>query len=606
MLKYSIFVIITCSFCLLSGFGLKNEEDNIQKWMKDQYSLWIESVDLLIEKIEHKDDSASLKIQYFKVQNQFRKIQFLLEYISEETVKRYFNGSPLYSIEKNIPTVNLLEPEGLQVLDENFFSSNTNFKESLETAKRLRHLIETNKNLFLSVKLNEYDLHKAMFKAVIGIYTLQVTGFDTPSSKSGLSNAIYSLEGMASFLNIHFKNDNHIKFLGNEFVKSAKFIKSNNDFISFDRVCFYKNNILPILRILKSWSEGFSNYSIAMGDLQGVNFQSEGLFNTDFYHIDYFAQLPLSIIKDKKIIGLGKELFFDSILSNDGKMSCATCHQPEKMFTDGLKKSISNIDGIFGNRNTPTLINAIFTRGFFYDLRENSPSRQIVHVVKDKHEFNSDFMDIIDRLEQNKYYKESFKQAFPNMKISKYSITSAITAYISSLTSFDSTFDRYMRGEIENIDSSIIRGFNLFAGKAACATCHFIPTFSGLLPASYKESESEVLGVPYIWNASGNMTLDIDEGRRNSGKPDDESAHFKYSFKTTTLRNISKTQPYMHNGAFLSLEDVMQFYNKGGGKGLGFDLQHQTLSSAALDLTVNEISDIIIFMKSLDSVPTGH
>ena len=179
----------------------------------------------------------------------------------------------------------------------------------------------------------------------------------------------------------------------------------------------------------------------------------------------------------------------------------------------------------------------------------------------------------------------------------------AITAYVASLSSYNSPFDQYMRGETQSIDPKVIKGFNLFAGKAACATCHFIPTFSGLVPASFKESESEVLGVPEKWIPQGNMTLDSDQGRINSGKPRDEAPHLAFSFKTTTLRNIAKTAPYMHNGAFNSLQDVMQFYNKGGGVGLGFSLEYQTLSPDPLNLSDAEIADIILFMESLTSLP---
>lgn len=287
-------------------------------------------------------------------------------------------------------------------------------------------------------------------------------------------------------------------------------------------------------------------------------------------------------------------------------MSCAKCHQPEKAFTDGLPKSITNTEDFMGLRNTPTLINAIFTKGYFHDLREEDPSRQINHVVKDKNEFNSDFIDIMDRLEVQGEYKNSFIEAFPEIKISKYAITAAITAYVSSLTSFDSPFDKYMRGEIYDIDPKVIRGFNLFAGKAACATCHFIPTFSGLVPSSYKESESEVLGVPDLWNESASMVLDSDPGRARSGKPRDEAPHLMFSFKTSTIRNVNKTAPYMHNGSFASLKDVMNFYNKGGGVGLGFPLEYQTLSSDPLDLEDSEISDIISFMESLTSIPKTY
>jgi cytochrome c peroxidase len=154
-----------------------------------------------------------------------------------------------------------------------------------------------------------------------------------------------------------------------------------------------------------------------------------------------------------------------------------------------------------------------------------------------------------------------------------------------------------MRGEKEAIDPAVIRGYNLFSGKAACATCHFAPTFAGLVPPAYIESESEVLGVPKAFEEP--YVLDPDQGRFMNKLLKEQAPFYEFSFKTPTLRNVELTGPYMHNGAFATLEDVMEFYNEGGGLGLGLDIPHQTLPGDALDLTDQEIDDIISFMKSL-------
>lgn len=603
MYKSFYIVVVGLIFYLnASSFDTKSEthSNSYNNWLKIRFDNWEHSLHDLLVLIEQKQSQLELKSQYREVQSDFRKIQFLIEHISEESVKKYINGAPLLSVEPSIPTVNVLEPRGLQVLDELIYADVMDILEIQKVTNELALAVKNLKPIFLSAVLSEADIKRALYKDIVRIYTLQITGFDTPGSLSGLQNAIHNLQGIHEFLNTFYQQNPFAKSLIPLLDTSADYLKLHQDFDTFDRAYFYKNHIANILKVLSSWdTDETTILSRNPSEKWGVNFNSEHIFTTSLFNLDYYTLQPTTLMTNPKVIQLGKKLFYAPILSHDNTMSCATCHQPDKAFTDGLATSITNKEGLFGSRNTPTLINSIYTKGYFYDLREDDPSRQIVHVVKDKNEFNSDFMDIIDRLEMQESYKTAFHEVFPDAKISKYSITAAITAYVASLSSFDSPFDQYMREEINNIDTTVIRGFNLFSGKAACATCHFIPTFSGLVPASFKESESEVLGVPKIWNPNGTMHLDTDLGRARSGKPKDDTPHLMYSFKTTTLRNIAKTSPYMHNGAFHTLNDVMQFYNKGGGAGLGFAIEYQTLSSTPLDLTDGEISDIISFMEAL-------
>jgi cytochrome c peroxidase len=594
-------------FFVITSFRIGKENVPSKEWISKNYSTFYHSASRLVSFANENTSPSDIRKQFKDVQANFRKIQFLLEHISEESVKRYINGAPLLSVEPSIPTVNVLEPRGLQVLDELLYEDSLDIQKIYEVSQEVATALKNLEPVFVSASLFEADIKRAVYKDIIRIYTLQITGFDTPGSVSGLQNATYNLQGMREFLTLSYQQNPSAKSLIPLLNASVDYLKLHQDFDTFDRVYFYKNHIAKILKVLSGWdANDLPILSRNPSEKWGVNFNAEHIFTTSLFNLDYFTLQPKTLMTNPKVIQLGKKLFYDPILSHDNTMSCATCHQPEKAFTDGLTTSITNKEGSFGARNTPTLINSIYTKGYFYDLREDDPSRQIVHVVKDKNEFNSDFMDIMDRLEMQESYKTAFHEVFPDAKVSKYAITAAITAYVASLSSYDTPFDQYMRGEIASIDPAVVRGFNLFAGKAACATCHFIPTFSGLVPASFKESESEVLGVPKIWKPNGTMHLDTDPGRIRSGKPRDEAPHLAFSFKTTTIRNISKTAPYMHNGAFNSLNDVMQFYNKGGGVGLGFPLEFQTLSSDPLELTDTEMADIISFMESLTSPITTY
>ena len=131
-------------------------------------------------------------------------------------------------------------------------------------------------------------------------------------------------------------------------------------------------------------------------------------------------------------------------------------------------------------------------------------------------------------------------------------------------------------------------------GKAKCATCHYMPLFNGSFPPRYMQIESEVIGVPQSPNSH---IIDKDMGRYDIIP----LPAFKHSFKTVTIRNAARTAPYMHNGVFTTLNQVVDFYNKGGGAGLGLKIDNQTLSADKLNLSGKECDEIVAFIKSLDS-----
>ncbi|MBK9018350.1 MAG: hypothetical protein IPM82_32280 [Saprospiraceae bacterium] len=286
---------------------------------------------------------------------------------------------------------------------------------------------------------------------------------------------------------------------------------------------------------------------------------------------------------------------------------------PEKAFTDGLPKSLA-ADGQHSLlRNSPSLVNAVYADQYFWDLREPRLDRQMLHVVLSEDEFNTDYPEILEKLGQSAEYQRLFAEAYPEQpqyQLSTYSISDALSAYVASLTDFDSPFDQYVQGKTGVLDPAAHRGFNLFMGKAACGTCHFAPVFNGTVPPTYLESESEVLGITATADTL-HPSLDADLGRFANGMPDVKADFLKTSFKTVTVRNAELTAPYMHNGAFKTLEEVVDFYNRGGGKGLKLDVPYQTLPFDELKLTKAEQADLVAFMKSLTGdmskfeAPTG-
>ena len=192
-------------------------------------------------------------------------------------------------------------------------------------------------------------------------------------------------------------------------------------------------------------------------------------------------------------------------------------------------------------------------------------------------------------------YRSLFAEAFPikkDQQISVYAIQKALSEYEKTLVSFNSRFDQYLAGNKAALTAEEQLGYNLFAGKALCATCHFFPVFNGTVPPYFMDSEYEILGTPAD---STNKRLDSDLGRFRVTK-----ANFqKYAFKTPTVRNVQLTAPYMHNGIYPDLKSVLNFYQKGGGEGFKYAVPNQTLPFDTLKLNLSEQKAIIRFLESL-------
>jgi cytochrome c peroxidase len=217
--------------------------------------------------------------------------------------------------------------------------------------------------------------------------------------------------------------------------------------------------------------------------------------------------------------------------------------------------------------------------------------------VSNRDEMHGSLHIAAKKLWQNKSYRIMFADAFPKKgrtNIDTLEVTNAIGSYVRSLTYLNSRFDEYMRGNKAAMSQQELNGFNLFMGKAKCGTCHYMPLFNGSFPPRYNIIESEVIGVP---ENAAQAAIDTDMGRYNILK----TPAFKHAFKITSVRNAALTAPYMHNGVFTTLEQVVDFYNKGGGRGLGYKVDNQTLPTGKLNLTLKERSEIVAFIKSLNS-----
>ena len=542
--------------------------------------------------------APELRALHLRTRQVFKRCEYLLEYIEPETVKRYLNGAPLPKTEPKVPEVVVVDPVGLQVLDELAFADRPDYTALRLQTQTLQRTLSKVVPYIKGRRLQHRHVFEAAREEAIRIFTLGVTGFDTPGSGAALPEASVALDRLAAAYagySAHVARGNEQLDLTIQAALRAGLAQLRaGDFDPFDRLTFLRQTVDPLVASLPR-AQALLGIESAADDTRlsrPVNALATSLFAPDFLNADYYDRLSNSPYDRERRV-LGELLFFDPVLSEDLRLSCASCHRPELAFTDGKPLSV--------RRNAPTLINSVYAERYFYDLREEFLERQARHVVMDAHEFATDFGSIEARLRQSDTYRQLFDSAYadqPRYALSAWSVSDALTHYVSGLRGFDSSFDRYARGESAAIAPAVRRGFNLFMGKAACGSCHFPPTFSGLVPPFYAESESEVLGVPAAvrWEQA---VVDPDPGRIASGRPEDEAYFQAFAFKTPTVRNVAVTAPYMHNGVYETLPQVLDFYNRGGGKGIGVYLEHQTLPFDSLGLTQPEMDDVINFMEAL-------
>ena len=552
---------------------------------------------------------AELQTQLTKCREVYKRTEFLAEYYDGEFVKKYLNGAPLPRLSTDDNKV-IEGPEGMQTLEELIFSEDPSAE--IEEIQRLSERLYQHVVIFLPFQKQSPMRHRFVFEAarsqIIRIFALSLTGFDTPMTLNGISESRISLASVQNAIQLYYplidKSQPELsKDLQTLFEGAAAFLAENKDFDSFDRLSFLKTYLNPLYAALTDARKllGIPTASEAVpGNFKySLNPNARNIFSEDLLNPFYYTELVESQYTENTI-ELGRTLFFDPILSDNLERSCASCHKPELAFTDGQKKSIAR--GFEGTveRNAPTLINAAYSARLFLDLRAEKLEDQIHHVIFSEKEFNTNFFEIFGRIQQSEEYMDLFKKAFPqyaDRPLHRYTLATALSSYIISLGSFSSPFDQYVRGERAEIETSVKRGFNLFMGKAGCGTCHFAPTFSGLVPPAYHEMESEILGVPSNKDVD-NPVLDEDPGR-SGGRVKEAFAIYHRSFKTTTVRNIARTAPYMHNGVYDELEEVVDFYNRGGGTGMGLEVPYQTLPPDELGLTETETADLVAFMKAL-------
>jgi cytochrome c peroxidase len=272
---------------------------------------------------------------------------------------------------------------------------------------------------------------------------------------------------------------------------------------------------------------------------------------------------------------LGKLLYFDKRLSKDGTVSCATCHDPKFAFTDG--KAVSNgIGGQKGGRSAPTVINRAYSLAQFWDGRAKSLEEQAKGPMANPIEMGNTHGGVVGNLKAIAGYRPLFVKAFGTAEIDIDHVAMAIATFERTVLSGNSPYDRYKAGNKKAMSATQVRGLNVYFNKAKCDQCHE--------------------GTNFTTNAYHNLGVGTDRPNPDAGRFDFTKDPADWgAFKTPTLRDISRTAPYMHDGSLKTLEEVVDYYDKGGIKNKNLDERIKPLN-----LTPQEKADLVAFMKALD------
>ena len=346
------------------------------------------------------------------------------------------------------------------------------------------------------------------------------------------------------------------------------------------------------IRIVALWSVVFSGLLTLMGGVLACAGVPE----------DIGPLPPVPAPEDNPItpekVELGKRLFFDARLSADGSLACVSCHLPDQGWTTNTPLSPAYPTNM-ERRNSQTLINVAYNKALIWDGRAAALEKQALGPIQNPLHMNQNLDLLIEKLKSFPPYVEQFQQVF-GTSVTPEALGKALAAFERTLVTRNAPFDRYMTGNWQAMSEGALRGMELFKGKARCILCHNGPNFT--------DNQFHNLGVPAVPLLSDPLvqaairfdakrmtvpeyqSVTEDLGRYLVTKEEKD----KGMFRTPTLRNVMQREPYMHNGVFLSLEEVIDFYDAGGGAVLGKSPLLQPLG-----LTAQGKRDLLAFLQAL-------
>ena len=293
--------------------------------------------------------------------------------------------------------------------------------------------------------------------------------------------------------------------------------------------------------------------------------------------LEKLPEAPADNPTTREKVKLGRKLFFDPILSADGTVSCASCHQPEHGFASPEPMAIG-LGGEKTKRNAPSLINRAYGQHFFWDGRSASLEQQAMGPLSNPSELGGDLKKVLKALINDSDYPAMFEKAFGAESVTIENVTRAIAAFERTLVRGNSGVDQFRAAKYEALSREARQGMWIFESRGGCWKCHSGPNFT--------DEDFHNTGVSF-------GTANRDTGRAQfTGKDAD-----RFQFKTPSLRDVERTAPYMHDGSMKTLREVVEFYSQGGAPKDG--LLDQKMQP--LNLTEEEIGFLVAFLEALNS-----
>lgn len=437
---------------------------------------------------------------------------------------------------------------------------------------------------------------------LLNLATIYTSGFDCPDT-SRIIPELRLMLGSVYTVYTAFNSDFEVTRLTEDYMtlykKTVDFAnRQSENYSAFDHFTFIKDYINPLFTINQDLIRKYDIRSRSYMDYS-LNRNATSIFSKNLYNGQNTKGLFLRVHDPKalsEIEEIGKLLFYDPILSGNNLRSCASCHKPDQLFTDTTVSSNLqfNKKGLL-DRNTPSLVNTQYNHLLMADGKHISLQEQAHAVISSSLEMACDEKEMLKKVlscnDYNTAFKKFLKYTPQEPEISAEHIVSALTLYYSKFSRAYSPFDEAINSN-KQLNPEAKKGYNVFMSKAQCGTCHFAPQFNGVKPP-YIGSEFEVLGVP---EDSAFTRLSEDVGRYFIN-PALETTH---AFRTVTIRNAQRTAPYMHNGVFTHLAQVIDFYEGGGGAGRGLKVDNQTLSADSLRLSKEDKKHLLAFIHSLN------
>jgi cytochrome c peroxidase len=437
---------------------------------------------------------------------------------------------------------------------------------------------------------------------LLNLAAIYTTGFECPDTLSVIPELQFMMKSVVEIYQAYngsFADKQITADYLSLYSKAINFVQEQpQQYSSFDHFIFIRDYVNPLFALNQQMINNYGVSSKSVVDYS-LNKTAAFIFSKELYNGQISKGIFLRV-KDEQALAeldrVGKMLFYDPILSSNNQRSCVSCHKPTEYFTDTTSATALQLNGVERlARNTPSLINATYNHLLMLDGKHISMQDQAKAVITSNNEMGSSEAEILQKVLSCATYKKAFTRLLKytplQPEISFEHISSALTFYYAKFSNAYAPFDDAIN-QRKPTETGIKKGFNIFMSKAQCATCHFVPQFNGVKPP-YAGSEFEVLGVPAD---TVYKKLNTDEGRWGIN-PATETMR---AFRTGTIRNADHTAPYMHNGVFKTMQQVIEFYDGGGGAGRGLDVPNQTLSSDSLRLTPAEKKDLMLFISSLN------